>query len=114
MAYNVNRGSRNAYFIHIKEEELLMSKEKISFEKLRSSTSSWNTAIIVFTQGSFEKNYTELERSYKIKSDAKYFNIQMIGNSLFGDCLDGSEHDIRLDKHIDNDGWVIDYCYIID
>lgn len=90
-----------------------MAKNKISFQKLISSLSEWEEAVVVFTNGSFKDDYTEEERSYKISSDAKYFNPKMTGNSLFGDCLDGSEADIRLDHYIDSETWTIDYCYII-
>jgi hypothetical protein len=42
----------------------------------------------------------------------------MIGNSLFGDCLDGKDTRVRLDRYIhheeDAEKWKVEYCYIIE
>ena len=71
----------------------------------------WKKAVVVFTESSFEKPFTELERSYTISSDAKYFDGNMNGNSLFGNCLDEKDLGVRLDLYI-YEGWKVDYCYI--
>lgn len=94
-----------------------MEKKKISLTELRDNPSTWEEAVIVFTADSFEQEYSEESRSYKISSDAKYFNPSMIANSLFGDCLDGSDKGVRLDMYISrgmyaSGGWKVDYCYI--
>ena len=57
------------------------------------------------------KPFTELERSYQISSDAKYFDGNMSGNSLFGNCLDGKDLGVRLDYYMYS-GWKVDFCYI--
>ena len=91
--------------------------EKISFQELRDTYLEWDEAVIVFTEDSFDKVYTEKQRSYRVRSDAKYFNPNMIGRSLYGDCLDGTEEHIRLDRYLG--GWQlvntinVDYCYIV-
>lgn len=93
---------------------------KLSFNELRDKT-DWNKAVIVFSQESFSKPFTETERSYQVSSDAKYFDGSKIGNSLFGDCLDGKDLGVRLDAYmhsIPEDGmgkrWIPDYCYIVE
>lgn len=68
------------------------------------------SAVIVFTQDSFNKEYSETSRSYQVSLANKYFLPNQAGNSLFGNCLDGSEDMVRLDYYLTS--WKIDYCYI--
>ena len=71
-------------------------------------------AVIVFKQESFNKEYSELSRSYAVCSETKYFMPNMGGNSLFGSCLDGSESGVRLDWCMQGDKpWQVEYCYLI-
>lgn len=71
--------------------------------------------VIVFTQDSFNKPYTETERSYKTTSDNKAFFPNMISNSIFADCLDGKDLGVRLDWYMGGkDGWKVDYCYLLE
>lgn len=90
--------------------------EKITFKELiegaRTEPKKWNNAVIVFTESTFNKVYSEQSRSYQVVSTAKYFDVTKHGNSLFADCLDESEKSVRLDHYI-ADGWEIDYCYIV-
>jgi hypothetical protein len=83
--------------------------ERISFTKLCDKI-NWKKAVIVFKESSFKKPFTEVQRSYEISSDAKYFNYNMNGSSLFGNCLDGSDDGVRLDRYFHE--WKIDFCYI--
>ena len=53
---------------------------------------------------------TEIQRSYRVQSNEKYFLPQMLGNSLFADCLDGTEFGVRLDWY--KADWEVDYCYL--
>lgn len=72
-------------------------------------------AVIVFTEDSFDKPYTEQQRSYQIQNDSKMFFPSMIGKSLSGDCLDGTDLGVRLDWYMGGkDGWKVEYCYLID
>lgn len=72
-------------------------------------------AIIVFTEDSFDKPYTEQQRSYQISNYSKRFFPNMLGTSLSGDCLDGTDLGVRLDWYMGGkDGWKVDYCYLID
>ena len=73
------------------------------------------SAVIVFTVDSFDKEYSEEARSYRVWADSKAFNPSALGYSLFGDCLDGKDLGVRLDwymKRGSKDGWVVDYCYM--
>ena len=69
------------------------------------------TAVVVFKQGPwFKAEYTEEQRSYAFSSDNKYFIPGMGGNSIYADCLDGSEYGVRLDWYFGK--WEVDYCYL--
>lgn len=66
------------------------------------------SAVIVYKQSNFNKPYTEQQRSYRINNfGGKRFFDGLCGNSIFGDCLDGSEEMVRLDYY----NWEVDYCY---
>lgn len=89
--------------------------EKKKLWELRDTTSDWNRAVVVLKQESFNRQYSEEARSYEISSDAKYFDGNMNGSSLFGHCLDGTDNGVRLDLYMEREnGWVAEYCYIID
>ena len=69
--------------------------------------------VIVFTEDSFDTPYTVEERSYQVDNEnSKYFDVEKLGNSLYGDCLDGKDLGVRLDNYLDD--WDVDYCYFID
>lgn len=70
----------------------------------------WETAVIVFTPESFNREYSVESRSYGINRDNKYFQSEMCGTSLYGFCLDGTDQGVRLDWYFGD--WKIDYCYI--
>ena len=89
---------------------------KVSISELRNNE-SWEEAVVVFTQDSFSRKFSETERSYKISRNNKYFNPDMNGNSLFGSCLDGKDDDVRLDIYMsrlpeEGKRWIVEYCYI--
>ena len=99
-----------------------MKSKRITFKELCDIMFDHNTnkkgcplkAVIVFTQESFNKEYSELSRSYSVSSESKYFMPNMGGNSLFGNCLDGSESGVRLDWYIYGDKpWRVEYCYLV-
>ena len=90
--------------------------EKLTFAELKANQ-TWKEAVIVFAQESFNREFSEEARSYKISSDAKYFDADKIGKSLFGNCLDGTDDGVRLDWYMSippNEGkrWKPEYCYI--
>ena len=72
---------------------------------------------IVFTPESFQKPYTLEERTYRVSSDCNWFN-KRISTSLYGDCLDGTDHGVRLDAYMkdfgNRDGWIVAECYVED
>lgn len=60
----------------------------------------WNKALITFKSDNWpDKDYTEVERTYRVSSRNKYFDSNMGGTSLFGDCLDGVDNGVRLDHY---------------
>lgn len=89
--------------------------ERYTLKELSEIKGNWKEAVVVFTKDSFYREYSETERSYKIRNDAKYFDSNMNGTSLFGNCLDGTDDGVRLDNymHSGEGKWVVDYCYIL-
>jgi len=68
-------------------------------------------AVIVFSSDNWPNNNYSLEsRSYKFSSDNKAFLTNMIGNSVFGESLDGTDR-IRIDWYLHD--WKVDYCYLL-
>jgi len=67
-------------------------------------------ACVVFDKNNFDKEYSETKRTYKFRSDNKYFIPKMLGSSIFAECLDKSE-EIRLDYYLDD--WEIENCYLV-
>lgn len=76
------------------------------------------TAHIVFTEGSFEKDYSKESRTYIVSSDNKAFQPNKSGYSIYGSCLDGTDPCVRLEEYMaeergGKDGWVVDHCYLV-
>ena len=73
------------------------------------------TGVIVFSQNNFKIPYSTRSRSYQVQSDNKYFIPGLIGASIFGDCLDGTDQGVRLDWYMkaSQDPWEVEYCYIV-
>ena len=69
--------------------------------------------VIVFKGDSWPgKEYPLESRSYRFRSDEKYFLPEMGGSGLFATSLDRSDSNVRLDLYFPQ--WKIDYCYIIE
>ena len=69
--------------------------------------------VVVFKQESWpdaKEEYALESRSYALSSDNKFFVPGMGGNSIYADCLDGTDRGVRLDWYLRD--WKIDYCYI--
>ena len=84
-------------------------------EKDRSHTVGY----IVFTADSFDKSYTEEERTYVVGSNNKAFIEGMGGYSIYASSLDGSDKNVRLeaymaDEYGGDNGWKIEKCYVKD
>ena len=106
-----------------------MKIKKLTYSELESAMYKFNAAhnitgqsgnvkqygIIVFTKDSFNKEFSEAHRSYMIDNLAKAFFPRMIGYSLSGDCLDGTDTGVRLDWYMkDKKPWKVEYCYIVE
>lgn len=75
------------------------------------------TGYIVFSQASFDREYSLESRTYEVTSDNKAFRPKMGGYSIFASSLDGSDCGVRLDyymadEHGGADGWKIERCYM--
>jgi len=82
---------------------------------------------IVFKQESFDKPYSEIERTYTVSSANKGYIKGMRGRSIYATCLDGIDINTDLNKYMNeeqggfdehgnrtNKGWIVDFCYIIE
>ena len=66
------------------------------------------SAVIVYKQSNWNQVFSEKSRSYRITNlSGKRFFDGMIGNSIIGDCLDGTDLNVRLDYY----NWKIERCY---
>jgi hypothetical protein len=104
--------------------ELIDSKLHITFTQLKQVMIDYNdcladdfipkctvSAVIVYKGSSFEKSYSEKERSYLVTNNNKMFRSGVCGNSLFADCLDGRDLGVNLEWY--RGEWVVDYCYFV-
>lgn len=95
--------------------------EKLSWNEfkniMKENTNNNVGGVIVFTKGSFSREYDELSRSYRVNSSEKVFNDTMGGFSLYGNCLDGTDLGVRLERYMEaygnDNGWKVDYCYML-
>lgn len=93
---------------------------KITFGKLAQIMSEYNrrfpenadsaklAGVVVYKPENWDKPYTERSRSYEVWNNNRAFQDGKIANSLFGDCLDGTDRGVRLDWY----RWDVDYCYM--
>lgn len=66
--------------------------------------------LIIYSQSNFNKEYSELSRTYLISSNNKYFQSGKISNSLFGSCIDGTDIGVRLDTY----NWKVEKVVILE
>ena len=103
------------------EENRMTFKEVMRHFSEHNKKPNWTKnilkAVIVFTEDSFTREYSEESRSYEIRSDNNTFR-NSISNSLFGYCLDGTDQGVRLDAYMkfygNEPGWKVDYCYLVE
>ena len=69
------------------------------------------SAVIVYKSSNWSEAYSLESRSYRVLNiGGKRFFPNMCGNSVYGDSLDGSDIDVRLDYY----EWEVDYAYLED
>lgn len=79
--------------------------------KTQYSDSNPLICIAVIDNSSFTEEYPLESRSYKFRSDEKFFLPHMISNSIWAESLDKTDY-IRLDYYLNH--WKIEYFYIIE
>lgn len=98
------------------------SNEKITWSELDDflRANPERKGVVVFKQHpSWDRQYSELERSYWLDGKDNHFQPGKISNSIWGFCLDTKSPDadgIRLDWVIyglPDERWDVDYCYIL-
>jgi len=65
------------------------------------------SGVIVYKQKNWSKPYTVKQRSYRVWNCNRAFQDGKIANSVYGDCLDGTDQGVRLDWY----RWEPEYCY---
>lgn len=98
--------------------ELSYNEMKRIFRQIEKE-GNHTTGYVVFTEDSFDKPYTEEQRTYVISSDNKAFIEGMGGYSIYASSLDGSDPCVRLDHYMlaergGKNGWKIEKCYMKD
>ena len=97
-----------------------VEKAMWQFNEERGYTTKGNKerleAVVVFTEDSFKKHYTEKDRSYQFSSDNKAFLPNQLGYSIFADCLDGHDLGVRIDWYMRDteNPWKVEYCYFVE
>ncbi len=98
----------------------------MTYSALKSAFQTWErscpsehlTAHITFTADSFEKEYSQLARTYAVSSNNKAFRPNMGGYSIFGDSLDGTDLGVRLECYMAAEkapeGWQVEDCYVLE
>ena len=106
--------------IYSEPENVEMSYQQLKAH-LRQAEKERNHTVgyVVFTADSFDKPYTEEERTYVVGSNNKAFIEGMGGYSIYASSLDGSDKNVRLeaymaDEYGGKDGWKIEKCYVKD
>lgn len=66
-------------------------------------------AHIVFTQDSFDEEYTEEERTYRVTSNNNGFKPDKEDGTIFIDAIDGTDNGVRLDWY----DWDVEYCVLV-
>lgn len=84
-------------------------KEFKSFNELRDV--EFEEAVVVYTEDSFPRQFTEEERSYRFSKSCPYYEDGKISNRITGSCLDGLDNGVRLDWYFDK--WTIEKIYIV-
>lgn len=70
-------------------------------------TGKHRTAIIVYKASNWDKEYPEVSRSYRSRSNQWGWDYSKMGNCRIGDCLDGTDKGLRLDYF----DWDIEFWY---
>jgi hypothetical protein len=73
---------------------------------------------IVFSQASFEQEYSLESRTYQVSSNNKAFQPNMGGYSIYASSLDGTDPCVRLERYMaaesgGQNGWEIERCYMM-
>lgn len=88
--------------------------------KFREHESTYPTyhlhGFIIFTMDSFDREYLEDSRTYRISSNNKAFLPNANGYSIYANCLDGLDSGVRLDWYMEaegiKNGWKIETCWV--
>ena len=84
------------------------------FSRVNTASLTPVTGYIVFTADSFITEYNEESRTYSFSSFNKAFIPSMGGFSIFANCLDGTDKNIRIDRYINGESaWKIEKCYVV-
>ena len=89
-------------------DEMWNKMFKFNCDNPEKEEKSCLSAVIVFKQSNWEKEYTETERSYEVWNNNRGFQPNKIANSVYGYCLDGRDTGVRLDWY----NWDVEYCYM--
>lgn len=105
-----------AIYSEPKAVQMTYSQMKLFFQQTEKEKKH-ATGFIVFTEDSFDKSYTEEERTYVVSSDNKAFVEGVGGYSIYASSLDGKDKCVRLEAYMADerggkDGWKVEKCYV--
>ena len=108
-----------AIYSEAPEVEMTYAQMAERFREVEKSREKSVIGYIVFTADSFDKPYSEEERTYVVSSNNKAFMPNMGGYSIYASSLDGSDKNVRIEQYMADvyggkDGWKIERCYMKD
>lgn len=91
--------------------------ERLTYGEFYTLMCQWNRqhnderatkfGVMVFSQSNFKNTYSETSRSYRVDNANPVFRRGTRSDELIGDCLDGTDSNVRLDFY----NWDVEYCY---
>lgn len=89
--------------------EIIREHNKTNKIKTQFSDTNPIHCVAVVNNSSFTKNYPIESRSYRFRSDNKYFLPHLLGSSIWAESIDKTDY-IRLDYYLNE--WEFEYFYI--
>lgn len=81
---------------------MIIANEKVrNIQQVRNLV--WDTnepikeVVVLFSKKNWSKSYTRLQRMYALNLSSSGFNSEGSGQAIIGNCLDGSDQNVRLE-----------------
>ncbi len=93
--------------------KMIITNEKVrNIQQVRNLV--WDTnkpikeVVVLFSKKNWNKTYTGLQRMYALNLSSSGFNSEGSGQAIIGNCLDGSDQNVRLDMY----NWDVEAAFL--